>query len=81
MPLSDLGSPTGRGRHPNWSHPDHDACGTGFVARLGSPPSHEIIQIALNALDGEIRAAFTPDQIITPDALQGSHASLREAAQ
>jgi hypothetical protein len=37
-------------------------------------------QAALNALDGEIRAAFTPDQIITPDQLQGSHASLREAA-
>src|SRR6266446_5392991 len=21
--------------HPNWGHPDHDACGTGFVARPG----------------------------------------------
>jgi len=39
------------GRHPNWGHPDHDACGTGFVARLGSPASHEIIQIALTALE------------------------------
>src|ERR1700693_5941450 len=38
-------------RHPNWSHPDHDACGTGFVARLGSPPSHDIIQFALTALE------------------------------
>src|ERR1700761_5182808 len=37
-------------------------------------------QAALNALDREIRAVFTPDQIITPDQLQGSHASLREAA-
>jgi len=38
-------------RHPNWGHPDHDACGTGFVTRLGSAPSHEIIQIALTATE------------------------------
>jgi len=38
-------------RHLNWGHPDHDACGTGFVARLGSPASHEIVQIALTALE------------------------------
>ncbi|MGB9467135.1 MAG: glutamate synthase large subunit [Candidatus Acidiferrum sp.] len=38
-------------RHPNWGHPDHDACGTGFVARLGGAPSHEIVQIALTALE------------------------------
>jgi hypothetical protein len=37
-------------------------------------------QAALNALDGEIRAVFAPGQIITPDQLQGAHASLREAA-
>jgi glutamate synthase (ferredoxin) len=37
--------------HPNWGHPDHDACGTGFVARLSGPPSYEIIQIALQALE------------------------------
>jgi glutamate synthase (ferredoxin) len=40
-----------RRRHPNWGHPDHDACGTGFVSRLGSAPSYEIIQIALTALE------------------------------
>lgn len=39
------------GRHPNWGHPDHDACGTGFVTRLGRAPSYEIIQIALTALE------------------------------
>jgi glutamate synthase (ferredoxin) len=39
------------GRHPNWGHPDHDACGTGFVARLGGPASHEIIEVALTALE------------------------------
>jgi len=37
--------------HPNWGHPDHDACGTGFVARLGCTPSHEIVQIALTATE------------------------------
>src|SRR5713226_8882016 len=36
---------------PNWGHPDHDACGTGFVARLGGSPSHEIIEHALTALE------------------------------
>jgi len=41
----------GRGRHPNWGHPDRDACGTGFIARLGGAPSHEIIQFALTALE------------------------------
>jgi glutamate synthase domain-containing protein 2/glutamate synthase domain-containing protein 1/glutamate synthase domain-containing protein 3 len=41
----------GRGKHPNWGHPDHDACGTGFVARLGSPANHDIIQFALTALE------------------------------
>src|SRR5215469_7408378 len=40
-----------RTRHPNWSHPDHDACGTGFVTRLGGAPSYEIIQISLAALE------------------------------
>src|SRR5256886_2974243 len=38
-------------RHPNWGHPDHDACGTGFVARLGGTPNHDIIQHALTALE------------------------------
>src|SRR5712692_8924223 len=36
---------------PNWGHPDHDACGTGFVARLGGSPSHETIEHALTALE------------------------------
>src|SRR6266513_2592376 len=39
------------GGHPNWSHPDHDACGTGFIARLGGAPSYDIIQFALTALE------------------------------
>src|SRR5690242_9394974 len=40
-----------RTRHPNWGHPDHDACGTGFVTRLGAAPSYEIIQTSLTALE------------------------------
>ena len=40
-----------RPRHPNWGHPDHDACGTGFVARLAGPPAHDIIEYALAALE------------------------------
>jgi glutamate synthase domain-containing protein 2/glutamate synthase domain-containing protein 1/glutamate synthase domain-containing protein 3 len=51
MSLCHEGPPRGRRTHPNWGHPDHDACGTGFVAQLGSPPSHGIIQYALTALE------------------------------
>src|SRR5262245_43811083 len=36
---------------PNWGHPDHDACGTGFIARLGGPAGHDIIEHALSALE------------------------------
>ncbi|MDP9337988.1 MAG: glutamate synthase large subunit [Acidobacteriota bacterium] len=39
------------GHHPNWGHPDHDACGTGFVARLGGPAGYDIVQHALTALE------------------------------
>ena len=40
-----------RRRRPDWGHPDHDACGTGFIARLASPPKHDIIEYALSALE------------------------------
>jgi glutamate synthase domain-containing protein 1 len=30
---------------------DHDACGTGFIARLGAAPSYDIVQFALTALE------------------------------
>jgi len=39
------------GFHPHWGHPDHDACGTGFVVRLGGPAGYDIIQHALTALE------------------------------
>ena len=29
---------------------EHDACGVGFVAQLGSPPSHRVVEQALEAL-------------------------------
>ena len=38
-------------RRPNWGHPDRDAGGTGFVTRLGSPASHEVIRLSLTALE------------------------------
>src|SRR5262249_44351313 len=31
-------------------HPDHDACGTGFIVRLTGGGSHEVVERALNAL-------------------------------
>jgi hypothetical protein len=37
-------------------------------------------EAALNALEAEVRAAFTPDQVFTPGQLQSSYPSLREAA-
>jgi glutamate synthase (ferredoxin) len=40
-----------RRRQPNWGHPDHDACGTGFIARLDGSSSYEIIQLSLQALE------------------------------
>jgi glutamate synthase domain-containing protein 2/glutamate synthase domain-containing protein 1/glutamate synthase domain-containing protein 3 len=40
-----------RPRHPNWGHPDHDACGTGFIAQLGGPPSHDVLTYSLQALE------------------------------
>src|SRR5216110_1602396 len=49
--VSGMGPGSAQRRHPNWGHPDHDACGTGFVTRLGGAPSYEIIQISLAALE------------------------------
>ena len=34
---------------------------------------------AMEALENEVRTAFAPDQILTPDMVRGNHASLREA--
>src|ERR1700736_4816141 len=51
LPVSSRASAERKGRHPNWGHPDHDACGTGFVARLGGSANYDIIQYALTALE------------------------------
>ena len=37
-------------------------------------------EAALNALESEIKAAFTPDQLFTPDQFQGRYPSQRDAA-
>src|ERR1700724_738551 len=51
LPVSSRAGSGQNGRHPNWGHPDHDACGTGFVARLGGSANYDIIQFALTALE------------------------------
>ena len=51
LPVSPRVDAGQNGRHPNWGHPDHDACGTGFVARLGGSANYDIIQYALTALE------------------------------
>src|ERR1700732_3186723 len=51
LPVSPRAGAGQNGRHPNWGHPDHDACGTGFVARLGGSANYDIIQYALTALE------------------------------
>jgi glutamate synthase domain-containing protein 2/glutamate synthase domain-containing protein 1/glutamate synthase domain-containing protein 3 len=51
LPVSPRAGEGQNGRHPNWGHPDHDACGTGFVARLGGSANYDIIQYALTALE------------------------------
>ncbi len=44
---------------PRW---EHDACGIGFVTRLGAQPSHEIVEMALEALCNlEHRGALDAD--------------------
>ena len=35
---------------PQRGHPDHDACGTGFIVRLGSEAAHEVVERGLVAL-------------------------------
>ncbi|MDP9312626.1 MAG: hypothetical protein M3R24_17360, partial [Chloroflexota bacterium] len=44
---------------PRW---EHDACGIGFVTRLNAQPSHEIVEMALEALCNlEHRGAMDAD--------------------
>ena len=41
---------------------EHDACGVAFVARLGVPPSHEVVSRALDKQPGTDRLLLIVDQ-------------------
>jgi len=49
--MCSLAAPASTHRQPNWGHPDHDACGTGFIAALHGPARHEILEMSLQALE------------------------------
>ena len=49
--MCSFAAPASTHRHPNWGHPDHDACGTGFIAALHGPARHEILEMSLQALE------------------------------
>jgi len=53
--------------------PDVGPINPGFVVPIpiGTPE--------LDALDAEVRTVFTPDQMITPDAVRGAHPTLEDA--
>src|SRR2546430_11178233 len=51
LPLHQRQWPSPTRVRPNWGHRGHDACGTGFIARLGGPAGHDIIDYALTALE------------------------------
>jgi hypothetical protein len=48
---------------------------------LGFVTPHAIGAPELDALDAEIRSVFDPDEVITPDRVRGTHASLEEAVR
>jgi hypothetical protein len=69
-----------------WSdaHPDHVAVTVQIefksAGELPGPPDAPPVTPELMAtLDAEIRSVFGPDQLITPDDVRGSHATLEEA--
>jgi glutamate synthase (ferredoxin) len=51
LSMWSLASATSNRHQPNWGHPDHDACGTGFIAGLHGPARREILELALQALE------------------------------
>lgn len=71
----------------DWSraHPDHAPilillnAKTGRASISGGAAPLEFDATAWDALDGEIRAVFDPERLITPDSVRGDHATLREA--
>lgn len=70
-----------------WSkaHPDHVPILIIFNLKQdqlkipGATPLLPFDAKAMDAIDAEIRSVFKPGELITPDAVQGRHATLREA--
>lgn len=70
-----------------WSnaHPDHVPILIIFnfkqdtVKIPGAVPLLPFDAVAMDAADAEVRSVFKPGEILTPDAVQGKHATLREA--
>ncbi len=58
--------------HPNWSHPDHDACGTGLLAQLRGSGSHDLVRMSLTALE-----RLTHRGGVDADGASGDGAGLR----
>ncbi|MGH7728934.1 MAG: hypothetical protein ACREM2_09100, partial [Vulcanimicrobiaceae bacterium] len=53
-PENDAGGPPSGGPGANGGHAaplleEHDACGVGFLADLGAPPSNRVVRLALAA--------------------------------
>ena len=64
-------------------HPDHDACGTGFIVQLGSPASHEVVERALDE-QGEIRqhvTVFVDEQSVRAGTRLGLATPVRSGAE
>lgn len=70
----------------DWSraHPDHAPilimlnAKTGAASMPGGATPLDFDAAAWDALDAEVRSVFDPDRLITPDQVQGRHATLRE---
>ena len=70
----------------DWSrvHPDHAPilimlnAKTGGAAMPGGTTPLDFDAAAWDALDAEVRSVFDADRLITPDQVQGRHATLRE---
>jgi membrane-associated phospholipid phosphatase len=70
-----------------WSlaHPDHPPILLMFNAKTDPAPMRGGVDAlpfdasAFDALDGEVRAVFPPQSLITPDDVQGAYRTLREA--
>jgi hypothetical protein len=73
-----------------WSkgHPDHlpifilvETKEGGVRGLPDAPIAEAFTPVLFDALDAEIRTVFKPEEIITPDEVRGSHATLNEAVK